>query len=122
MLSDDQAAEVAPPSAERVLAILRENKGEIMERSGVASLAVSGSYARGEQREGSDLDLLVDSRCTPTFIELADLEDYLAALLGVGMDVGTRGGSGSASQNASSRKRSRSEPRETPHRLPGRYG
>lgn len=94
MLADDQAPQAVAPSAGRVLAILRENKAEIAERFGVASLAVFGSYARGEQREGSDLDLLVDFVHTPTFIELAELEDYLAALLGVRVDVGTRGGLG----------------------------
>lgn len=72
--------------------LLRERRGELEERFAVSSIAVFGSYARGEQRAGSDLDLLVDFRRTPTFIELAELEDYLQGVLGLRVEVGTKGG------------------------------
>jgi len=75
-----------------LLRLLHEHRGEIEERFAVSSMSVFGSYVRGEQRAGSDLDLLVEFRRTPTFIELAELEDYLRDLLGVRVDVGTRGG------------------------------
>ena len=40
--------------------ILREHLPELRERYGVESLGLFGSYVRGEENEGSDLDVLVE--------------------------------------------------------------
>ena len=45
---------------DEVRAELRAMLPDLRRRYPVAQLGVFGSYARGEQREGSDLDLLVD--------------------------------------------------------------
>jgi len=73
-------------STEDILAILREAKPDLVRRFGVRDLALFGSYARGEQQEASDVDVLVD--VDPSiglrFVELATaLED----LLGLPTDV-----------------------------------
>jgi uncharacterized protein len=64
---------------------------ELREKYGVQSLALFGSYARGEQTPESDLDLLVDLDPVPglfTFVELIyELEDAL----GVTVDLFTDG-------------------------------
>jgi predicted nucleotidyltransferase len=54
---------------------------------GVKSLGVFGSYARRENRPGSDLDLLVEFDQAPTIFEFVRLERFLAAMLGVKVDL-----------------------------------
>ena len=44
---------------EDIKKILKENK-EILEKYQVKAISLFGSYVRGEQREDSDIDLLVD--------------------------------------------------------------
>ncbi len=43
-----------------ILKILQEEKPELVRRYGVKRLALFGSYARESQREGSDVDVLVE--------------------------------------------------------------
>ena len=50
---------------------------------------VFGSTLRGEDREGSDLDLLVDVLPGTTLLDLGGLQDELQELLGVSVDVRT---------------------------------
>ena len=50
----------APPSTDAVGARLAARLPELRAEHGVRSLSIFGSYARGEQAEGSDLDLLVE--------------------------------------------------------------
>lgn len=70
--------------------ILREHKDTLRERFGVRSLAIFGSYARGEAKEGSDLDILVEFE-RPVGWEIADLHRYLEELLGMRVDLVTPG-------------------------------
>jgi predicted nucleotidyltransferase len=56
-----------------------------------ANPRVFGSTARGEDIEGSDLDILVDTLPGATLFDLAALEDELKGLLGVRVDVVTSG-------------------------------
>jgi predicted nucleotidyltransferase len=69
---------------------LRENKKEMERKYSINSLGVFGSYARGEQRSGSDLDILVDFIETPGFFKFLELEEYLEQLLGVKVDLVSR--------------------------------
>jgi predicted nucleotidyltransferase len=48
---------------------------------------VFGSYVRGEARQGSDLDVLVEFEEAPSFFEFIALEDHLSDLLGVKVDL-----------------------------------
>ena len=50
---------------------------------------VFGSVARGEDHEGSDLDLLVDGLPETTLLDLGGLQVALEDLLGVRVDVRT---------------------------------
>jgi predicted nucleotidyltransferase len=47
--------------------------------------------ARGEDKEGSDLDLLVDPLPGATLFDLGGLQDELQEVLGVGVDLLTPG-------------------------------
>ncbi len=73
---------------DRILAILHQRLPALRERYGVRSLAVFGSYCRGEQTPRSDLDILVEFEERPiTFFEFLRLEGELSDLLGVKVDL-----------------------------------
>lgn len=75
------------PEAERILAVLRPHLPELNAQYGVARLGIFGSYVRGEQRGSSDLDVLVGFERTPTLFQLARLQRYLGALVGIEVDL-----------------------------------
>ena len=56
----------------------------------VAALYVFGSVARGDARESSDVDLLVEFERPATFAGFMDLKALLEDLLGVRVDLVTR--------------------------------
>lgn len=59
----------------------------LAERPGVRNVRVFGSVARGEDRDGSDIDLLVDVDDGVGLVGIAGLARELADLLGVPVDV-----------------------------------
>ncbi len=62
------------------------------EKYQITELGIFGSYARGEQTEASDIDILVDYEIAPTLIMLIELRDYLSDLFGLKVDVVTKNG------------------------------
>jgi predicted nucleotidyltransferase len=64
---------------------------ELVGRFRTANPRVFGSVLHGTDRDGSDLDLLVDALPGATLLDLGDLEAELEALLGVDVDVLTPG-------------------------------
>ena len=70
--------------------ILRKHKKELKERYKVKSIAIFGSYARGEQKETSDIDILIDYYEPISLLKLIELENYLSDLLGVKVDLITK--------------------------------
>ncbi len=53
----------------------------------VANPRIFGSVSRGEDKEGSDVDILVDDLVLMSTFELADLEMALEAVLNARVDV-----------------------------------
>ncbi len=53
----------------------------------VRTLEVFGSFVRGEQRDNSDLDLLVTFDEVPTLFKFVALENYLSDNLGIHVDL-----------------------------------
>jgi len=72
----------------RARSMLRLHLPDLRRQYGVQSLGLFGSYVQGDQRTGSDLDLLVefDDRLLTLFQFIA-LENYLSDLLGVKVDL-----------------------------------
>lgn len=65
---------------EHILLILRKHKPELQRKYPISSLAVFGSYARGDATEKSDIDIAVEINgpMGMNFIEMADeIEDLL---------------------------------------------
>ncbi len=80
------------PELSRFKRILRRHMPELGERYKVKSLGLFGSYVRGEQRERSDLDVLVEYSEVTSLFEFIDLELYLTDLLGVKVDLVMKSG------------------------------
>jgi len=70
-----------------VLEVLRSLKAELRERYHVESIALFGSYARAEQGEGSDIDVLVEFGSGADLFDFVGLSQYLEEKLGSGVDV-----------------------------------
>lgn len=77
-------------SVDEIRRILRANHTELKERFHVEEIALFGSYARGDQTDASDLDILVELNA-PLGWEFVDLCNHLAELLETNVDVVTRG-------------------------------
>jgi uncharacterized protein len=74
---------------EEVLALLHAKKHEISKRYFVTRIGVFGSVSRGEQKEGSDIDILVEFSRPVGFFTFLELEEYLSNCLGARVDLVT---------------------------------
>jgi predicted nucleotidyltransferase len=71
----------------RIKRVLLKHKAELRKKFKVKSLGVFGSYVRGEQKQGSDLDVLVEFEEPVGLFKFMRLEFYLSDLLGVKVDL-----------------------------------
>ncbi len=74
-----------------VLDMKRSAVREAVGRFRATNPRVFGSVLHGTDRDGSDLDLLVDALPGATLLDLGDLEEELKSLLGVDVDLLTPG-------------------------------
>ncbi len=81
-----------PPKAAEFARVLQEHMSELEREYGVASLALFGSYIRGEEREDSDLDVLVDLNQIPSLLDLASLQRNLSDHLHTSIDLVPKSG------------------------------
>ncbi|MFI5020260.1 MAG: nucleotidyltransferase family protein [Alphaproteobacteria bacterium] len=77
---------------ELILAILRKAFPGLKQRYPIRLLGLFGSFARGDVREASDLDILVEFTRPVSLSTFLALEDELKALTGREVDLVTRGG------------------------------
>jgi len=73
-----------------VLAELRELQPELKKRYPIKAIGVFGSYVRGEQRDDSDLDVLVDLGQGMTLIDLVGLQLAIGEALGLTVDLAVK--------------------------------
>lgn len=74
-----------------VLKILKSNNNEIKKKFGVRRVGIFGSYARGEEKETSDVDVLVEFE-EPTFRNFMGLVFFLEDIFGREVDLVTTKG------------------------------
>lgn len=78
----------------KALEIYNRHKAEIREiasRYPVANIRVFGSIIHGDDKDASDIDLLVDALSEATLFDLGGLQDELQELLGINVDLLTPG-------------------------------
>ena len=80
--------EVPKRDLDAILGKLRDIQPSLRDQYGVSGLWVFGSYVRGEQKRGSDLDVLVEfDRPGMTLFKFVDIELRLSEHLGVKVDL-----------------------------------
>ncbi len=62
----------------------------ILKKHGVRRIEIFGSYARGEAKPGSDLDVIVEFEKRKSLLELVGIEQELEDALGIKVDLLTR--------------------------------
>lgn len=67
------------------------HKKELEEGFKLKRIGIFGSYARGEQKKGSDLDLLAEFSETPSLFELVAAQNHLAEIIGLKVDLVAKG-------------------------------
>ena len=74
---------------EEIVRKLEELKPLLRRDFGVKSIGVFGSYVRNEQKETSDVDILVDFHpdAKMDLIKFVELKNYLSDLLGLNVDL-----------------------------------
>ncbi|NTU84257.1 MAG: nucleotidyltransferase family protein [Chloroflexales bacterium] len=77
-----QRSEVA-----RLIDVLQQHLPELKQRYHIKSLGLFGSYVRNEQTADSDLDVLVEYEELPGLLTYVELEQTLADLLQLPVDL-----------------------------------
>lgn len=72
---------------EEIREILESHKNELQRRYGVIEIGIFGSIVRKEQKETSDVDMLIEFERPISLLKVVSLENYLSDLLGLKVDV-----------------------------------
>lgn len=72
-------------SSQKYMQLIKDNLPTIQKEFGVTGLCIFGSVARGDNREDSDVDILVDM--PPKIFLVAALKDYLEKILKTSVDL-----------------------------------
>ena len=74
---------------QEILTFLKQQLPYLKQNFKVKSIGIFGSYAREEQTEKSDIDMLVEFEAPVGFFKFIELEDYLTEKLGAKVDLVT---------------------------------
>lgn len=69
--------------------ILKRHENTIKKQYGVKKIGVFGSFAKGEERGSSDIDVLVEFEKPVDFFEFIDLQNFLKSILKRKVDLVT---------------------------------
>ncbi len=74
-----------------ITSAIEANREVLEDRFKVKTIGVFGSHVRGEQKKHSDVDILVEFSGSMGLFGFMELEDYLSELLGLKVDLVTKG-------------------------------
>ncbi|MHA1580746.1 MAG: nucleotidyltransferase family protein [Candidatus Freyarchaeota archaeon] len=76
-------------SIDEIREILKQHKRQLKEKFGIREIGIFGSYIRGEQKEDSDIDILVEFQpdAEMDLIKFVELEEYVSELVGTKVDL-----------------------------------
>ena len=74
-------------SYEHYARILKNHKQSLRKRYKISEIGIFGSYVRGEQKRGSDIDVLVEFEEIPGLLKFIQLESYLGEVLKEKVDL-----------------------------------
>jgi len=66
---------------------LRSKILPLLKHNGVVKAGIFGSFARGEEKKGSDIDILIQFKGGKTLLDLVSLERELKIVLGRNVDL-----------------------------------
>lgn len=72
---------------DEVRGIIRQHSGILAKKYGISVVGIFGSYVRGEEKAGSDIDLLAEILKPISLLELVGAELYLSDVLGLKVDL-----------------------------------
>lgn len=75
---------------EEIKLLLAKRKQELRDKYNVKSIGIFGSVVRGDNMETSDVDILVEFEA-PIGLDFVELADYLENLMGVKVDLVSKG-------------------------------
>ena len=64
-----------------------EKIAQLLKAQGATKVAIFGSYARGEERPDSDIDVIVEFSATKSLLELVKIERELYEAIGIKVDL-----------------------------------
>lgn len=67
--------------------LLSQHKKELLERFNAVEIGIFGSYAHSEQKEGSDIDILVEFSEPPDLLKFLEMERILEGILKCKVDL-----------------------------------
>lgn len=76
---------------QKIKNVLASYKEQLSQKYALRFIAIFGSYARGQQNENSDIDILVDFK-KPIGIEFIDLAHELEKILNLKVDLVSKNG------------------------------
>ena len=76
---------------DKIKQTLKQNKQSLRQEFNVKELGIFGSYVRGEQKENSDVDILIDFSRTPGLFDYMKVENHLSDLLHKKVDLVMKG-------------------------------
>ncbi len=74
-------------SFHEIIKILNMHKDELRKKYKIKEIKIFGSYVKEEQKESSDIDIIVDFEEFPTFIEFIRIQEELERILGIKVDL-----------------------------------
>ena len=60
---------------------------QVLKNQGAKKVAIFGSYMRGEEKPGSDIDIIIEFSERKSLLELVGIEQELSDVLGVKVDL-----------------------------------